>query len=241
MNLATLFLQSGQLDKAEGSVNQSLALGPDLRQVYASSKNVLGDVLTARDDLGGAQKEYEDALSRFTQMKDQPDIATSRVMLANVALEQGEFARAEELVRPAVEAFRAEKTPDDEASSRETLARILMAQGKNEQAVEEINAAKALPFQDKTIAVRVAITAARLSAWRGNPAEARQSLDKSLAELRRLNLAELQLEVRLAQAEIELRSDAASARVHLQSLEQDARAGGYLLVAAKALRLRQAR
>jgi tetratricopeptide (TPR) repeat protein len=243
MNLAALLLQSGELGKAEDNARQALALGqgPGLPRVYASSMSTLADILTARGDLPGARKAYEDALALFTRFNDQDSIASTRLMLAKVALEQDDPGRAEELVRPAVAVFRSEKTPDDEASAHETLARVLMAQGKNEQAVEEIAAARALSLQDNAVRAAVVVTGARLSAWKGNFAEARQALDTGLAEVRRLKMAGVQLEIRLAQAEIELKSDAAAARPGLQALEQDAKTSGYLLIAAKAERLLQSR
>jgi tetratricopeptide (TPR) repeat protein len=243
MNMATLLLQLGNLAEAEQNVRKAIAVGQSsgLQRVYASSLNTLADIQVARGDLPGARKSYEEALALFTKFEDQASIATSRLSLAAIALEERDTDRAETLVRPALAAFRGEKTPDEEASAHETLARVFMAQGKHEQAVEEINTAKALGSHDNEVRMAVAVTGARLSAWKGNVAEARQSLETSLVEARRLKLASAQLDVRLALAEIELSSDAPSGRAHLQSLEQEARDSGYLLVARKAARLQQLR
>jgi tetratricopeptide (TPR) repeat protein len=243
LNLATLSLQRGDLDQAEGNVRQAIAVGqgPGLQRKYASSLSTLGDVLLARGDLAGSQKAYEDALGLFTRFNDQANIATSRLSLASVALEQGDAPRAETLVRPALEAFRAEKEPDEQASAHETLARILIAQGKQDQAIDEITAAQALSPQDNAVRVAIAVTAARLNAGKGDSVPARQALEKSLADVRRLKLTGAQLDIRLALAEIELTSDVPSARAQLQSLQKDATKSGYLLVAAKAARLQQSR
>ena len=241
MNLATLLLQSGDLYKAEDNARQALAVGegPGLPRVFASSKSILGDVLKTRGDLAGAQKAYEEALALFAQFNDEANIASTRLMLANVALEQGDSARAEALVRQAVDVFRKQIDADEEASAHESLARIFMDEHRNDQAMEQIAAAKALVFKDKATHASVAITAARLDALRGNLAEARQSLEASLVEVRRLQMAGVQLDIRLALAEIELKSHPLSAQAQLRSLERDARSSGYLLIADKAARLLQ--
>jgi tetratricopeptide (TPR) repeat protein len=239
MNVATLLLQLGNLSEAEQNVRQALAVGQasNLQRVYAASLGTLGDIQKARGDLPGARKSYQGALELFTKFEDQASIAISRLSLAAIALEEGDTNGAETLVRPALEAFRSQRTPDVEASAHETLARVLMAQGKHEEAIEEINTAKALASHDNEVRMAVAATGARLGAGKGNVAEARQSLETSLVEARRLKLAGAQLDVRLALAEIELPSDAASARAQLRSIEQDATSSGYLLIAGKAARL----
>jgi tetratricopeptide (TPR) repeat protein len=243
MNLATLLLQLGNLSEAEQNVRQAIAVGQasNLQGVYASSLGTLGDIQKARGDLPGAGKSYQDALDLFSKFQDQANIASSRLSLATIALEEGDANRAETLVRPALASFRSEKTPDQEAAAHETLARVLMAVGKPEQAFEEINTAKAIGSHDGEVRMAVAVTGARLGAGKGSVAEARQSLETSLVEARRLKLAGAQLDIRLALAEIELSSDAASARAQLRSIEQDAIHSGYLLIAGKAARLEKPR
>jgi tetratricopeptide (TPR) repeat protein len=243
INLATMSLQLGDLSESERNVRQAIAVGQGsgLQRVYASSLSKLGDIQMARADLPGARKSYQDALDLFTKFEDQARIADSRLSLAGIALEEGDTNRAETLVRQAIAAFQSERTPDEEASAHETLARVLMAQGKRDQAMAEINNAQALAAQDNEVRIAVAVTGARLGALKGNAEEARQSLESSLVEARRLKLGSAQLDIRLALAEIELSSDAASARAELASLEQDARNSGYLLIAAKAAGLQRLR
>jgi tetratricopeptide (TPR) repeat protein/tRNA A-37 threonylcarbamoyl transferase component Bud32 len=243
INLATLWLQLGDLSESEGNVRQAIAVGQGsgLQRVYASSLSKLGDIQMARADLPGARKSYQDALDLFTKFEDQAGIADSRLSLAGVALEENDTKGAETLVRQALAAFQSEKTPDEETSAHETLARVLMAQGKRDHALAEINKARAIASQDHEVRIAVAVTGARLDALKGNAAEARQSLESSLVEARRLKLTGAQLDIRLALAEIERSSDTASARAQLASLEQDARNSGYLLIAAKAARLQHAR
>jgi eukaryotic-like serine/threonine-protein kinase len=239
MNLATLLLQLGDLNEAERNVRKaiSVAQGAALQRVYASSLNTLGDVQMARGDLPGARKSYQEALDLFMKFEDQASIAASRLSLAGTALEEGDPKGAEALARQAIAAFQSERTPDEEASAHETLARVLMAQGKRDQALAEIDNAKALASQDHGVGIAVAVTGARLDALKGNGAQARQSLESSLVEARRLKLTGAQLDIRLALAEIERSSHATSARAQTGSLEQDARNSGYLLIAAKAARL----
>jgi hypothetical protein len=104
-----------------------------------------------------------------------------------------------------------------------------------------MNNARALASEDHEVRIAVAVTGARLDALKGNAAAARQALESSLMEANRLKLTSAQLDIRLALAEIERSSNAASARGHLGSIEQDARSGGYLLIAAKAARLQSPR
>ena len=240
-NLATLFLQLGELGKAEDNVRQALSVAQSsgLQSQNASASSTLGDILAARGNLPGARKAYEEALAIFTRFNDHGNIASTRLSLATVALEEGDTAGAEGLTRPALEAFRSERSPDDEASAHETLARVLIAENKHVEAAEQIAAARAVSPQDNTVLIAVAITEARLNAWKGSVPQARQSLEAAMVNARRLKLAGPQLDLRLAIAEIDVKSSANSARDEIQSLTEDAKKSGFFLIAAKAARLLQ--
>ncbi len=242
-NLAVLALQLGDVNRAEKDIRESISISQSagLQARYASALNALGDVLLARADLAGARKAYEEALELYTKFKDHSNIAASRLSLAGVGLEEGNAKQAEALALQALQAFQEEKSPDQEAQARETLARALIAQKRHAEAVAEISAAKKLSFQDYAIQASVDITGARLSAWSGNLAEAKQSLETCFRNVGRVKLAGIQLDIRLAQAEIETSTDAAAAQAQLSQLESDAKSRGYLLIVAKVARLQQLR
>jgi len=242
-DLGLVSFQLGNLSEAKDKLQQSIAVAQacSSRSVQATSFYMLGDLLFAQNDIPHARKFYDDALDLFTALEDQSGIATIRQSLAELRLEEAKPSDAEALARQAVEEFVKEKSADQEAEARETLARALMEQGKQTEALQEIEIAGKLAVEDRAIRLSLAVTGAKLSARASNNQEARTSLQASLAEAARLKLVNLQLEIRLALGETENFSDAASAQNYLNTLEQDANRRGYLLVAAKAGRLRQAK
>ncbi len=242
-NIAFLNYQLGDLSNAEKSAREAMAVAQSagLKNVFASSMSMLGDILMARGDLKGAGKSYQEALDLFTSFNDRGSIAESRMALARVLLEESDPGKAETLARQAAEEFQSERVPDDEAAARDILARALLVQGKPTEAAEQLTISKKLSFEDQAISSSLAVTQARLSAATGDLSTARQVLETSLAAASRMKLTGAVLEIRLAQAEIESRVDQALAQTRLQGVERDAKNSGYLLIAAKAARLQQAR
>jgi hypothetical protein len=88
----------------------------------------------------------------------------------------------------------------------------------------------------KNPAVRLAVTiaAAQVEASAGRTAPASSMLERTAAEAGRLGFQGLQLEARLAQGELGAASGAAASNERLQALEQEARAKGFGLIAARA-------
>lgn len=234
-NLGMLSFQSGNLAEAKDLLQQSIQVAQSCgsRSLQAASLTMLGDLLLAKADIAAARKTYEDALRLYTEAEDQGGIASTRQSTAELRLEEAKPVEAESLARQAVEEFEKEKSPDQEASARETLARALMEQGRQAEAMAEIETAARLPVEDRVARLSLAVTGAKVSARAGKLDAARESLKASLTEAARLQLAGEQLEIRLALAEYE--------SFTTSTLEDDATKGGYLLVAAKATRLRQAR
>lgn len=242
-NLALISFALGDLKGAEQIIRRTLAVAKyaGLDPMYASALGTLGDVLLAGNNLPAARKAYQEELDLFTKFNDQGNIAQSRLSLAGLSLEEGNAAAAEPLARQAAEEFEKEKTVDQEAAARDMLARALSAQGKLAQAMEQIDAARNLKPRDPAVRIAIDITAARVRARNGSIPEARPLLSACFAEAARLKLAGLLLEIRLAQAEVENLAAASSASATLPFLERDAKAGGYLLIADKAVRLSQLR
>jgi hypothetical protein len=85
----------------------------------------------------------------------------------------------------------------------------------------------------------IAITEAQLKARNGKMAEAQRNLDANLRDAIQLKLVGFQLEIALALAQLKEIADPKSASVELQTLSNEARKKGYLLIAGKAARKQQ--
>ncbi|MHB8412311.1 MAG: protein kinase domain-containing protein [Candidatus Acidiferrales bacterium] len=235
-NLAQVLSIQGDLPGAIQSIQEAIAIQQKggMTGAVASSLQMLGDFLLARDDLAGADKNYKQALNLFMQLGDKGNIAGTQLSLSELALAKGQPAQAETLARQAAHEFQAEKQVDNEAGARGTQARALMAQNKLAEAQKEIANAQSLAVQDRAVRVSVAITAARLQARMGKPADALKSLQQILTETGSMKLVSYELEAELAKAEIELQTDPNSAGTDLKMLEKEAKARDFLLIARKA-------
>ena len=88
---------------------------------------------------------------------------------------------------------------------------------------------------NKSLLLFAAITSARLGAASGNPRQALNNLQDTLATAKAAGFLNGEFEVRLALGEIEMKSGRlASGRTRLQRLKQDAEAKGFLLISRKA-------
>jgi hypothetical protein len=110
-------------------------------------------------------------------------------------------------------------------------------EGKLKEATTEIDQAKALWEKGRGFDQHfdIGIVSARILAQTHDPAEAEKQLNLLLDESTRDGLVSYQFEIRLALGEIEMKSGkTASGMARLKSLEKDATAKGFLLVAHKA-------
>jgi hypothetical protein len=117
------------------------------------------------------------------------------------------------------------------------LSRSLLRQGRTNEASTALAAALRLSekSQDVTVGIPVILDHAYVMAAGKNFGGAEKAAQQALTRARRLGLFRLQLEASLTLGQIELRAknpDAAHAR--LQSLEKNARAKGFELIARKA-------
>ena len=123
---------------------------------------------------------------------------------------------------------------DNEADARNTLARALLQEGKVSEARAETDRGMALAPRDRTIHLELEVTDARLKAREGKAAEAQKELATSATEAERMELAGWRLQIELAEADVEAAANPAAARAKLQAVENEARAKGYLQIAAEA-------
>jgi hypothetical protein len=161
----------------------------------------------------------------------------SLLALAQLSMEEGHAADAEQPARQVLSQAHAEKAAGNEINARVALAGSLLEQGKLAEAEKEIRGAEiaVARAEGRLLAINVATTAGRIHAANGKAEEASRSLASALAESARLDCGRCLLEARLALGEMEMKQGKkAAAREHLATLEKDATAKGFLLIARKA-------
>jgi len=239
------------LAAARKTLEEALAIDREIgdKSLIGYATNALGSILAAQGDLAAARQQQETSLSVRQEIGEKVTAAETRFALAELLLEQGDFAKAEPEARQIAAIFHEESVTDDEAQSCSLLARTLLLQGKISEAQQAIKQANAIlsKAQDPTTRLTVQIASAQVAAS-ANPTSdshlssltaARRSLNTALAESRKYGYRDLEFEARLALAEIEMKSgNRGAARATLRTLERDARAKGFLLVARKAEKTR---
>jgi DNA-binding winged helix-turn-helix (wHTH) protein/tetratricopeptide (TPR) repeat protein/TolB-like protein len=246
LNIAAIHQMQGDLAGARRGFEQSLAMwqkkSDQLGVSYATGG--LGGLLLQEADFPGARKMYEQSLAIQTSRGDKTMMAETQLALADLSLEEARSpAEQEAAVRQALEVFQKQKLPDDETSAWCVLARALIAQGKAADAKGAIQHARSLAAKSQNPNTRwpAAIAAARIGiAEKGtahSPADdaACKELATIITKSRELGYMGIELGARLALAEIEMKSgQVTTGRAHLATLEADAKAKGYLLIARKA-------
>jgi tetratricopeptide (TPR) repeat protein/DNA-binding winged helix-turn-helix (wHTH) protein len=196
-----------------------------------------GRVLLEEDQLPAARAKLEEALRIREEMGSPEGVGDSLLSLARLRLEEEQPADAERLARDSAADFAKVKSVDDEATANATLARALLA----EQKVPEARAAsdRAVAFSRQTTSppsgFEAGIAVALVQAASGNPAEACQRLDAVIVESRKLGFTGYEFAARHELGRIETKSgQTAAGQEHLRSLEVDASARGYRLIARRA-------
>jgi class 3 adenylate cyclase/tetratricopeptide (TPR) repeat protein len=240
-NLSLVLVQKGDLPSAQAQIEQAIAIQrkAGLKTDLASSLQSLADLQLVRGDLVGARKNYEEYMKLSKELNSPARIASGNLSMAGLAFAEGKPSEAEALANQAADIFQRENLVDDEADARNVLARGLLAEGKISDAQAQINRASTLSPQDRTVRLALAITGARLKARSGNNGDARKDLEACRVDAIKMKLIETVLDVKLAEAEVLAASDPKAALEQLQSVQREANAKGYLIVAAEAERTRQ--
>ncbi len=244
-NIAIVHQLQGDLEDAKHGFEQSLATWQkNGNPASAYALWGLGSVLFQEADFSGAHKMYEQALAIRTSAHDEFTIAETQVGIADLSLEEAHSpVEQEAAMRQVIEIFQKRKAPDDETLAWCVLARALLAEGKAAAATEAMQHARSLAAksQNPEIRWRTAITAARINTAGKDATRsptgiaARKELAAIITKSREMGYQGIELDARLAQAEIEMKAGQITAgRAHLATIEADAKAKGYNLVARKA-------
>jgi TolB-like protein/Tfp pilus assembly protein PilF len=236
-SLGLVAFQLGDLRSARKYIQDSLKAAQEAHMDadYAGWLCTSGDVELAEDQLDAAEKKYEESRRLNEQLKEPPGLAQDDASLANLALEMKEPQKAEGLARQAADAFHSQKNPDSEADALNTLVRALIAENNLPEARKALDRGNALPAQDQAIRLALVTTGARLQALEGQPTQALKSLEDLGQKAKQMKLKKQEFEVRLAKAAIEWESGGkSSAQAELKSVQADASAAGFRLIARKA-------
>ena len=243
INIAGIRQLQGDLAAAKQGYEQSISAfqGVGDQETVGYATFLLANVLFEQGDLPGARKMYDQSLAIRTSGGDKLTIAETQLGLAELSLEESRSpAEQETAVRQVIDVFQQQKSRDDETAAWWMLARALLAEDKVAAAKEAVQHARDLAAnsQNPEIRWRTAIGAAQVAnadkAAAASPARtaSRKELASVISKSRELGYRIVELDARLALAEIEMKAgQTAEAQAHLTSVEADAKATGYLLVA----------
>jgi len=247
LEIADLKLLAGNLGAAQKFYEEAMQSFMDAGQEFDSSFSLfgLGDILLARDNLSGARQQHEAALAlRRKEHGAVRELFDSRIRTAQLSLEEGHPDQAETDVRQALKEYPAKNEPDAQIEADTILIRSLLAQGRLEAAKLLVTDVRRLVgnTENRLHVLAVNLLTAQVDFGLGRTAETDDLLRKSIEESKASGFADLEFEFRLLLGEIEMKTgNRDAARGTLTSLEKEATARGFLLIAHKAAAARKHR
>jgi len=238
-NVALLLIGRFDFAAARPLAEEALAIrrGIGEKGGIATALRNLGVVLWRQGELANALKTLEEALAIQRETGQKTQASYTQTHLAKVLIDAGQAPRAESLTREAAEEMHRQKIVEEEVTARSVLAHSLLAQGNLMNAQKAIAEAVRLVQANPSLPNRrlVSTTAARIRSAAGETEQAARDLDGVLVEARKFSDLSDEFDARLLLADIELRTGkTAIGRARLATLEKDATARGFLLLARQA-------
>lgn len=239
--LAQVYADALELGRAKSSLSTCLEEARALGGPYvADAETAEGIVLLVQGDLEHAWEAHKTARKTYEELGLDGETKQSLLHLAEIQSERDLPLEARSLIEPALEYFSEQRMADDKGFAQAALARTYLAQGVTRRAQSLIDAAKERVADSEALELRVQVAlveAGVLAAVKKVP-EAREVIQRQLADPATGRCPRLRLQARLAQGEIEVvYGDSGRGRELLSRVEEDAGVRGYRLVAAKAARL----
>ncbi len=239
-----LQLSLGELSLARSSYQEALQISTAAgdQQMIGVATRSLGGIHFEEAKLTAARADYEQAQTILQKAGEARFLQDLRMAIAELDLEDGHPGDAESESRLAAEEFRKAHDPNNQASAETLLARALLGQGKVQEAQSVADDAIKIASKGGTRSTQISAAAAEAEVrlGSGRAVEAANKLRQVVNDSRQAGLVSNEFEARLALAEAEIKTGHFSAgRAQLTSLEQQARAKGFLLITAKAVRARK--
>ncbi len=243
-NVALVHGLRGDLPAAKRMYEESLAIDREIGDQRGIGYALfgLGELTMMEGNLTGARKYFEETLAIRERRGEKPTASETRLSMADLAVEERRHRDAESLARSAIAHFRREKADFAAAQGHIAIAKSFLARGKPRDAQKEVNRASFLLKTNKNLYVRLSyqIIAARVRGVLGKSPAAVKDLEAIIAETSKMGLRHYEFQARLAAGEVETASgNAAVGRARLATLESEAMARGFGLIARKAAVLRR--
>jgi tetratricopeptide (TPR) repeat protein len=240
-NLGNLLDDLGDLKEALRCYERAYALDEETgyKRGFGFVLSGWGRVLLEEDRLEQARAKLDEGLRIRKEMGSPGNVGDSLLSLALMSLAEDKAGDAERLARDSAAEFAKEGSIDDEATANATLASALLAESRVAEARAASDRATALSRRapSRQSGFEVGIAVARVQAAEGRPAEACQRLEAVVAEARRLGFTGYELVAREELGLIQTASGLVAGQEDLRSLERDASAKGYRLIARRAAAL----
>jgi tetratricopeptide (TPR) repeat protein len=250
IGLGDVFLTTGRHSEAREMYESSLEICHQLgsRGRQAAALAGAGNAQRTEGDVERVQKRYREAISILEEVGDKSEQAHIRLHLAELLLDEGKGGEAEIVARQSASVFGETRAGRYLVEANLLLSNALAAQGRNAEArmsIEQVTKA-AIDSHNRRLELKAAVTAARIQAASDSASDVVKSvkrLYKIISDAGEASFADVALDARLAAGEIEMNSgNQGEGSAHLETLENDAKSGGFRLIARKAaaaLRSRQ--
>jgi len=234
-----IFYLMGDLVKSRNCLEQAEPLVRETsnKNVVAFGLTIWNNLLTEENDLSVAHKKLEELQKLRVELGNKAMIVSSNVALADLTIEEGHPEEAERPLRKIVEDSSSADDEDAEIEARMVLARALLAMGNAAEAEKVLDSGRTKPSKDEQFRLGLLrpVESARIRAALGHAAEAEKTLQATIARIGISGYVTYEYHARLALGETVLGSGKlAEGRAQLTALEKEAKAGNFLLVAAKA-------
>jgi tetratricopeptide (TPR) repeat protein len=144
VNLSDLAMQAGDLVRARELAEQSLQLRIERGLNPARSLSTLGQLALCENDLGAAERLFEEAHRGFVVLQDENNAASTRASLGKLARLRGDHSTAGDLLREALTRSEALGNKQLMSDCLQELATLARSQGELERAARLWGAGQAL-------------------------------------------------------------------------------------------------
>jgi serine/threonine protein kinase/tetratricopeptide (TPR) repeat protein len=244
-DLTTILFDRGDLQLLMGQIIAAQRSYEEAQQIASAAGDELSEGVAVRSlgeiqfegaDLLGARHSYEQSRALLEKTGEKEFVEDVRMALAELDLEDGHATDAERGARLAADEFRKAHAPENLAMAETLLASTLLAQHRAEDAQgAAADALKNASKGSRTTQFGAAVVAAEVETASGKANAAAHTLKQLVTDSHKAGFVVDEFKARLALGQAEIRMGSfGTGQSQLASLEHDATAKGFLLIARRA-------